>query len=132
LAAPVHDRTDVVSKGHVGSSLLSKEFGLPTNTAINAFRPNQIETRASLEAASNRRTLAAQTDVANERARTDSFRKEMAVGSEVNCGTVTQLRGPMVEIVVPPYRSTPNGQSTFWSKRERLYPAGMMHCSYGF
>ena len=111
---------------------MSKEFGLPTNTAINAFRPNQIETRASLEAASNRRTLAAQTDVANERARTDSFRKEMAVGSEVNCGTVTQLRGPMVEIVVPPYRSTPNGQSTFWSKRERLYPASMMHCSYGF
>jgi hypothetical protein len=67
----------------------------------------------------------------DEVARAEAFRKAMAVGSETNCGTVIQLRGPMVEIAVPAYRNTPNGQSTFWSKRDRLYPIGPALCSYG-
>lgn len=131
FVAVVHDTTDVVSKGDIGSRFLSKVFGLPTNTAIYAFRPNQIETRAALETASAKRVALVAAEQANESARTEVFRKDMAVGSETSCGTVIQLRGPMVEIAVPAYRSTPTGQSTFWSKRERLYPAGPALCSYG-
>jgi hypothetical protein len=131
FVAIVHDTTDVVSKGDIGSRFLSKVFGLPTHTAIYAFRPNQIENRATLEAAAAKRILAAATERADETARTEAFRKEIAVGSETNCGTVIQLRGPMVEIAVPAYRNTPNGQSTFWSKRDRLYPVGPALCSYG-
>jgi hypothetical protein len=131
FVAIVHDTTDVVSKGDIGSRFLSKVFGLPTNTAIYAFRPDQIETRAALEAAVAKRVALAAADQANESARTEAFRKDIVVGSETNCGTVIQMRGPMVEIAVPAYRSTPNGQSTFWSKRERLYPVGSALCSFG-
>jgi hypothetical protein len=131
FVAIVHDTTDVVSKGDIGSRFLSKVFGLPTHTAIYAFRPNRIENRATLEAAVAKRTLAAATEQAEEVARTEAFRRAIAVGSETNCGTVIQLRGPMVEIAVPAYRNTPNGQSTFWSKRDRLYPIGPALCSYG-
>ena len=104
---------------------------VPTVTAIYAYRPNQIENRTTLEAAIAKRALAAATARADEVARTEAFRKEIAVGIETNCGTVIQLRGPMVEIAVPAYRNTPNGQSTFWSKRDRLYPVGPALCSYG-
>jgi hypothetical protein len=131
FVAIVHDTTDVVSKGDIGSRFLSKVFGLPTHTAIYAFRANQIENRVTLEAAVAKRTFAMATERAEEIARTEAFRKEIAVGSETNCGTVIQLRGPMVEIAVPAYRNTPNGQPTFWSKRDRLYPVGPALCSYG-
>lgn len=40
-------------------------------------------------------------------------------------GTVIQIRGPIVEIAVPPVRLTPNGQSTFWSKRAVLARPGI-------
>jgi hypothetical protein len=109
----VHDNTDVVSNGDIGSRFFSKMFGLSTNTAIYAFRPDQIESRASLVAAISRSTVAAEIDQANERARAEAFRNDMAVGTETNCGTVIQLRGPMVEVAVPAYPTTPNGQSTF-------------------
>ena len=46
-------------------------------------------------------------DAAEQRAN-GTFRRDLAVGIETNCGTVIQIREPMVEIAVPPIRLTPN------------------------
>jgi hypothetical protein len=131
FVAIVHDTTGVARRGDMGSRLMMRLLPVPTVTAIYAYRPNQIENRATLEAAIAKRTLALATERAEESTRIEAFRKEIAVGSETNCGTVIQMRGPMVEIAVPAYRKIPNGHSTFWSKLDRLYPVGPALCSYG-
>lgn len=52
------------------------------------------------------------------------------IGTVTNCGTVIEVRGPMVEIAVPPTVLTPNGQTTFWSRRDALPPSSTP-CTYG-
>ena len=70
-------------------------------------------------------------DDAAEQKENDAFRQTLAIGTETNCGTVIQIRRPMVEIAVLPVRLTPNGQSTFWSKRTVLARSGIAPCTYG-
>lgn len=98
-----------------------------TETVVYAFRPALIRSRAAF--AAERERIAAER--AAEAKRAEAFRKTIAVGTETNCGTVIQLRGPMVEVALPPTNLTPTGQSTFWSKRNRLFPAGPTACTYG-
>ncbi|KQN72970.1 hypothetical protein ASE91_18135, partial [Sphingomonas sp. Leaf62] len=68
----------------------------------------------------HRQLAAILADYATEQRANEAFQKDIAVGTETNCGTVIQVRGAMVEIALPPVRPTPNGQSTFWSKRTAL------------
>lgn len=37
----------------------------------------------------------------------------------------------MAEIAVPTNRRAPNGESTFWSRIERLAPPGYAICTFG-
>lgn len=57
-----------------------------------------------------------------------AFQRELAIGTDTNCGTVIQVRGPMVEIAVPPGMRGPQEPATMWSKRELLFPYGRTYC----
>lgn len=119
FVAITYDTTEVATKGDMGSRLLSKIWLQPTQTAVYAYRPERIRTAASFEA----RDAAILANYAEQRAN-EAFQKDIVVGTETNCGTVIQVRGPMVEIAVSPVRPAPNGQSTFWSKRTVLTRPG--------
>lgn len=115
-----------LDRSHFYGTFMGRGAG-NTETVVYAFRPDQIRSRASFE--EERARIAAER--AAEAKRAEAFRKAIAIGTETNCGTVIQLRGPLVEIAVPPNRSAPNGASSFWSKREALFPAGPAICTYG-
>ncbi|KQM36638.1 hypothetical protein [Sphingomonas sp. Leaf10] len=127
FVAITFDTTEVVTKGDMGSQLLSKIWLQPNRTAVYAYRPERIRTAALFEA----RDAAILADYAAEQRANEAFQKDIVVGTETNCGTVIQVRGPMVEIAVSPVRPTPNGQSTFWSKRTVLTRPGPALCTYG-
>lgn len=127
FVAITYDTTEVATKGDMGSRLLSKIWLQPTRTAVYAYRPERIRTAASFEA----RDAAILANYAAEQRANEAFQKDIVVGTETNCGTVIQVRGPMVEIAVPPVRPAPNGQSTFWSKRTILTRPGPALCTYG-
>jgi hypothetical protein len=131
FVAIVHDTTGIARRGDMGSRLMMRLVNIPTVTGIYAYRPDRIAPRANLErqAAANRQAL----EVAQKEseARLKRFYATMTVGTETNCGTVIQLRGPMAEIAIPLSRPAINGQHTFWSRQERLFPAGKAICTYG-
>lgn len=127
FVAVTFDNTELATKGDFGARLFSKISLMATRTAVYAYRPDHIPTAASFE----RREAALRADDAAEQRANEAFRRDLAIGTETNCGTVIQLRGPMVEIAVPPVRLTPNGQSTFWSKRTVLARPGIAPCTYG-
>jgi hypothetical protein len=131
FVAVVHDTTGIARRGDMGSRLMMRLVNIPTVTGIYAYRPDRIAPRASLErqAVANRQAL----EVAQKEsdARLKRFYATMAVGTETNCGTVIQLRGPMAEIAIPLSRPAINGQRTFWSRQERLIPAGEAVCTCG-
>jgi hypothetical protein len=114
-------------KGDLGARLFSKISLMATRTAVYAYRPDRIRTAASFET----QEAALRADDAAEQRANEIFRRDLAIGTETNCFTVIQIRGPMVEIAVPPVRLTPNGQSTFWSKRTVLARPGIAPCTYG-
>lgn len=127
FVAIIFDNTELATKGDFGARLFSKISLMATRTAVYAYRPDRIPTAASFE----RREAALRADDAAEQKANEAFRRTLAIGTETNCGTVIQIRGPMVEIAVPPVRLTPNGQSTFWSKRTVLARFGIAPCTYG-
>jgi len=127
FVAITFDNTELATKGDFGARLFSKISLMATRTAVYAYRPDRLRTAASFEM----QEAALRADDAAEQRGNETFRRDLAVGTETNCGTVIQIRGPMVEIAVPPVRLTPNGQSTFWSKRTVLAPPGIAPCTYG-
>jgi hypothetical protein len=127
FVAVTYDTTEVATKGDLGSRLLSRISTVPTRTAVYAYRPDLIRAAPSPQA----RQAAADNAIEAERQRLESFRRELVIGTVTNCGTVIQVRGPMVEIVVPPTVLTPNGQPTFWSRRDALAPPSSTPCTYG-
>ncbi len=129
--AIVHDTTGIARRGDVGSRLMMRIANLPTVTGIYAYRPIRIATRARLErqAAADRQTVAVAQ--AADEARLKRFYQTMAVGTDTNCGTVIQLRGPMAEIAIPASRPAINGDRTFWSRQDRVFPLGDAICTYG-
>lgn len=118
FVAITYDTTEVATKGEIGSRLMSRVSMVPTRTAVYAYRPDQIRSAAWFQRAQD--TYIADREA--EQKRREAFRRDLAIGTVTNCGTVIQIRGPMVEIAVPPTRLTPNGQSTFWSRRDALAP----------
>lgn len=126
----VRDTSPMLAKGYAGSPFLMQTSGQPSRTAVYAYRASAIPSLALVQQAQQRRRdderreeeRAEQAYVEKER-QLARFRTSLAVGTETHCGTVIQLRGPMVELAIPPGRS-PSGQSTFWLKREQLDPPG--------
>lgn len=127
FVAITFDNTELATKGDIGARLFSRISLMPTRTAVDAYRPDRIRSATSFQA----RQAARRADNVAEQWTQEAFRHDLVVGTETNCGTVIQIRGPMVEIAVPPVRLTPNGQSTFWSKRDVLALPGIAPCTYG-
>ncbi len=127
FVAITFDNTELATKGDLGARLFSKISLMATRTAVYAYRPDRIRTAASFETQES----ALRADDAAEQRTDEAFQRDLVIGTETNCGTVIQIRGPMVEIAVPPVRLTPNGQSTFWSKRTVLARPGIVPCTYG-
>lgn len=103
----------------------------PTKTAIYAYRSRAILSARALQSDATYREERFVEQQRQNEALLVTFREGLDVGSATSCGTVIQVRGPMVEIALPPTSLTPNGQSTFWAKRERLYPVGRDPCLFG-
>lgn len=100
---------------------------VPTKTAVYAYSANRIASAAALQARQTR----ASNEIKAEQDWHEAFQRDLAIGTDTNCGTVIQIRGPMIEIAVPPDRLTPNGQSTFWSRRDALRPPRSAPCTFG-
>jgi hypothetical protein len=127
LVAITYDTTEVATKGDLGSRLMSRVPMVPTRIAFYAYRPGLIRSAAWCQQAQP--TYMAGREAEHKRG--EAFRRDLAIGTVTNCGTVIQIRGPMVEIAVPPTTLTPNGQSTFWSRRDALAPTFSTPCTYG-
>ena len=127
FVAITFDNTELATRSDLGARLFSKISLMATRTAVYAYRPDRIRTAASFQA----QNAALRAEDAAEQRENEAFRRDLAIGTETNCGTVIQLRGLMVEIAVPPVRLAPNGQSTFWSKRAVLARPGIAPCTYG-
>lgn len=126
----VRDTSPMLAKGYAGSPFLMQTSGQPSRTAVYTYRASAIPDLVTVERAQRQRRVAqywenvrAEQDIAEKKRQIDQFRKALDVGTETHCGTVIQLRGPMVELAIPPGRS-PGGQSSFWLKREQLDPPG--------
>ncbi len=52
----------------------------------------------------------------------EAFRKNLAIGTRTNCGTVLDLRGPLVEVQVPARMITPTGERRVFVQRKYLEP----------
>lgn len=126
----VRDTSPMLAKGYAGSPFLMQTSGQPTRTAVYAYRASAIPDLPSVQQAQQQRRdnerreeARAEQAYGEKERRLEQFRKSLAVGTETHCGTVIQLRGPMVELAIPPGRH-PSGQSSFWLKRGQLDPPG--------
>ena len=93
--------------GNIGVRLFSGISLMATRTKGYDCRPDLIRTAASCKT----QDAARRTDDAAEQRANKTFWRGLAVGTKANCGTMVQLRGPMVENALPPVWLTPNGQS---------------------
>ena len=135
----ISESKGIEPSNHSGSSALVGLL-MPSyvRTAIYAYHPRSIAAETPAMTASGG-LAESQQQIAGrfaaqrrlELKRDDAFRQAMEVGTETNCGTVIQVRGPMVEVAVPPMRTTPTGQSTFWSRKMVLFPPGPTVCTFG-
>lgn len=122
------DNTEIFRTGDSGSKMLGAIFGrLSNTTAIYLFRPDKLPTKAALLQAKANETAR----LAAGQAKIKEFRNKLAIGDETSCGTVIQIREPLAEVAVPVTVQAPNGQQSFWSRKDRLFPPGYGPCSYG-
>lgn len=124
----IMDNTEIYRTGDSGSKMLGSLFGrLSNTTAIYLFRPNKITTKSALLQAKANEVARLEAG----KAKIEEFRSKLAIGDETSCGTIIQIRGPLAEVAVPVTVQTPNGQQSFWSRKERLVPPGYGICTYG-
>lgn len=132
--AVLQDNSEIVKRGDPGSWFLANVFGMATPTAIYLVKPGLIQSRASAQReqeAEERRVVAVEERVRQFQQEAEDFQENLAVGDETNCGAVISVRGPMAEVAVPVNRRAPNGEPTFWSRKERLLPPGHGVCTFG-
>ena len=129
------DNSEISRSGDIGSQVMGRLFGgLSNTTAIYLFHPDRLPTVADAAAVvdeEERRIAAVEERFEAASERIAEFQRNLAIGDESNCGTVIEVRGPMAEIAVPTNRRAPNGESTFWSRIERLAPPGYAICTFG-
>jgi hypothetical protein len=97
------------------------------------------ETLAHAQGAERRRVAAEDAAeaarVARERSeavRLKPFRAGLTVGSRTNCGLVITVRGPLVQVQLPPNVTGPSGQREFWAPRADLTDAeAPQGCRFG-
>ena len=91
--------------GNIGVGLFSGISLTATRTRSYDCRPDLIRTAASCKTQEAARC----TDDAAEQRANKPFRRGVGLGTEMDCGTVIQLRRPMVENALPPVWLTPDG-----------------------
>ena len=131
IAAIMQDNSGVVG-GDPAVGLLNALAPLKTPTAVFAFSPRRIRPNAVVaQEVLARQQAVDQIRIDRERRVAEFRSKPLPIGTETNCGTVIEVRGPMAEIALGGAQLTPSGQSTFWSRMDRLSPPGMNVCLYG-
>ena len=92
---PVPDNADFLTtiSGNIGVWLFSEISLIATCTRSYDCRPDLIRTAASFTT----QEPARRTDDAAEQRANKTFRRGLAVGTKANCGTMVQLRRPMLE-----------------------------------
>ena len=135
----ISERKGMEPSTHNGSTMVVGLL-MPSyvRTAVYAYHPRAIGGPTPALMAQNRAgpsegelTARFQEERRREQEREEAFRRTMDVGTETNCGMVIQVRGPVVEVALPPTRTTPSGQTSFWSKRAVLFPPGPTVCTFG-
>lgn len=127
----VRDTSPMLAKGYAGSPFLMQTSGQPSRTAVYAYRASAVPTLATIQQEQELRRVEGRRQEAESQARIqeqyrrlEEFERTLQIGTETHCGTVIQLRGPMAELALPPGLG-PSGQSSFWSRRDRLEPPGV-------
>lgn len=126
--AVIHDTTDVATRGDVGSRLLTNIFGLPTTTTIYAFAPRSVVESAVLAEEKRNAEAARSANAARDLEGLRRFQADLKIGTATSCGTVIQIREPMVEIALPPRYKTPNGLGVYWTRRDKTLPITAISC----
>lgn len=69
---------------------------------------------------------------AAEEVRLQPWREQLKIGDQTNCGMVVDVRGPLLEMQLPPYITGPNGIRRFWVQRSQITdkPVGI-GCRFG-
>jgi len=76
--------------------------------------------------------IAALAHARDEERRLKPFREALAVGSRTNCGMVIDVRGPLVQVQLPPHTRGAGDQREFWARRDELTDASPPErCSFG-
>ncbi|MGB7408250.1 MAG: hypothetical protein WA908_07055 [Pontixanthobacter sp.] len=131
----VKDNSEIHRSGDAGSQLIGGLFGgLRNNTAMYLFRGDRLPSASDATAsvrAEQQRIAEVEARMSEARQQAEELQRNLAIGDETNCGTVIDVRGPMAEVAVPANRRTPNGEQTFWSRKERLLPPGHGICTFG-
>lgn len=131
----VKDNSEIHRYGDPGSQLIGGLFGgLRNTTAIYLFRADRLPSKSDAAAsarAEQQRVADVEARMSEARQQAEELQRNLAIGDETNCGTVINVRGPVAEVAVPANRRTPNGQQTFWSRKERLLPPGHGICTFG-
>ncbi len=86
FVAITFDNTELATKSDIGARLFSRISSMPTRTAVYAYRPERIRSAASFQA----QQAARRADNVAEQRTQEAFRRNLAIGTKTNCGTVTR------------------------------------------
>jgi len=76
--------------------------------------------------------IAALAHARDEESRLKPFRDALIIGSRTNCGMVIDIRGPLVQVQLPPDIRGAGDQREFWARRDELTDASPPDgCSFG-
>lgn len=104
------------------------DFEARVTPITRAWIRSYHEGRAAADRAAREREAAR---IAEER-RLKPFRDALAIGSRTNCGMVIDVRGPLVQVQLPPSIGGVDGQREFWARRDELTDASPpTGCSFG-
>jgi hypothetical protein len=119
--------TSHVARGDPLGEILMRTLPVPTKTAVYAWKPGVIFSRANLERnlrqdEARRREEAAnrQLRAREDEARQAAFRETIKVGSQTNCGMVIEIRGDIVQVQTPNNIRAAGGERNVWVRRDQL------------
>jgi hypothetical protein len=121
---------DYGGSGWLYVKVLPVTFHFLTDKRQSLISAKKSETAWQTKQAEQRQRAEAFAEAENRRLA--PWRKALTIGGETNCGLVIDDRGAVLEIQLPTGNTGPNGERTFWSKREVLadYPFPQ-ECGFG-
>ncbi len=106
-----------------------------TRTWIRQYNEDVAAARMATDRAAGEREaarIAALAHARDEEHRLKPFRDALVIGSRTNCGMVIDVRGPLVQVQLPPNIRGAGDQREFWARRDELTDAFPPEgCSFG-